>query len=88
MVAAPVGVAVVRSVPFAIRNRANVGPATVWEMIPGHVSVTDEPSAVPAGTGAETPSLASKTPFRLKSTQPTRVAFVPGALFATSTDTE
>ena len=86
--AAPVGVAGVRSVPLAIRNRANVGPATVWEMMPGQVSVTDEPSGVPAGTGAETPSLASNTPFRLKSTQPTRVAVVPGALFATSTETE
>lgn len=65
---------VVRAVPPEIRNRAKVGPATVCAMMPGQVSVIEDPSGVPAGTTTDAPSFASKTPLRLKSTQPTSVA--------------
>ncbi len=71
-----------------MRNRANVCPPTVCEAMPDQFSVTDEPSAVPAGTVAVAPSFASNTPLRLKSIQPTRVAGTPGTLFDASTDTE
>ena len=74
--------------PAPIRNRANVCPATVCGAMPDQVRVNDDPSGVPVGTTTDAPSVASKTPLRLKSTQPTRVAGSPDSLFDARTDTE